>query len=167
MGEAQRVPRWRVGSRKQGVWKEDPRNSPQLPERHLQQGGCQWAGRVGVKATPMSCRPCGGGHCPLEAWTPILVSDNMNPPITDTLHSKGPRFPKTPLPTPQNLPPAHPQGWEEAGKKPHPQAWQISVQSILSHIYIPLSLRALTSVTHLKCHGDQNRAAFRGGSWQS
>ena len=52
-------------------------------------------------------------------------------------------------------------------KKSHPPAEKISIQAILSHIYISFSLYLLTSVTHLKCHRDQNRAAFWWNSWQS
>lgn len=38
---------------------------------------------------------------------------------------------------------------------------------IISYIYISFSLYLLTSVTHLKCHRDQNRTTFWWNSWQS
>lgn len=57
---------------------------------------------------------------------------------------------------------------EGEGKEPRWQAEEISIQSILSHIYIFLpDFYLLASVTHLKYHRDQNRAAFWWDAWQS
>lgn len=83
------------------------------------------------------------------------------------LHPEGRGFPRTPLSTTTKLTPKDIRGSRRRGrKKPYPQA-EISIQSILSHIYISFSLYLLTSVTHLKCHRDQNRVAFWWNSWQS
>lgn len=104
--------------------------------------------------------------CPTGTWTPISVWQ-CDPPITYTYNPDRRGFSRTPLnPQPLNSPPnTHTR--ELGGKKSHPPAEEISIQSILSHIYISFSLYLLTSVTHLKCHRDQNRAAFWWNSWQS
>ena len=102
----------------------------------------------------------------LGNWTPISVWQ-CDPPITYTYNSDRRGFSRTPLnPQPLNASPnTHTR--ELGEKKSHPPAEKISIQAILSHIYISFSLYLLTSVTHLKCHRDQNRAAFWWNSWQS
>lgn len=81
------------------------------------------------------------------------------PPPPPMAHREGEGF----------LPPRPTQASTRRGWKQRSRGRRVSVQSILSHIYIytSSSLYLLTSVTHLKCHRDQNRAAFWWSSGQS
>lgn len=107
---------------------------------------------------------------PVRARSPVSVSGSVNSPtpLSPTHRAlEGSRFPRRPLPTITKPTPKHIHGRRGRGraKKPHPQAADFNTIYIISYIYFLLYL--LTSVTHLKCHRDQNRAAFWWNSWQS
>ena len=145
-----------------------PGESLQSPGRHATGGAAR--GRV-PSSWPTLCPTGRGRGKRFTQWGPgppfLSLATRIVPPPIPVPQKEG-GFPGRPCPRPPNpLPPPHTGGTEEEGKKPHPQAEEISIQSILSHIYISFSLYLLTSVTHLKCHRDQNRAAFWWNSWQS
>lgn len=161
-GEVPRVPRWRVGSGRQedSLERTAALEIPSTPGGNLQEWGCQrlgppkgagwqkgellhapalWggeAGPLGTKAATVSHRleeeeTLG----PVGARTPVSASGNVfffSPPLP-TRHIPSPRIP---LPTTTRPTPKHEHGGreEEGKKKPHPQAEEISIQSILSHI---------------------------------
>lgn len=93
----------------------------------------------------------------------ILASDNVKSPPCS--HRKDKRFLRHPCSPPRN-PPQH-GGGKRKEKTSRTGRGDFSTIYIISYIYISSSLYLLTSVTHLKCHRDQNRATFWWNSQQS
>lgn len=89
-------------------------------------------------------------------------------PPSPTHHTLGgSRFPRRPLPTTTKPTPKHIPGRQGRGRKKTSPTGRRDFNTIYIISYIYFSLYLLTSVTHLKCHRDQNRAAFWWNSWQS